>query len=357
MEQLAKGRPFRGAGRFPIRAYSEFLPPPWVGVKPAGEGEPSCHLAGADRWSVAEHEEHEELRPGLERVARPLLVELGKLVRGERHALSRTLLDDNPAWSKALVGKTRELTLILPLALSRTQDDKGNRRWTLFGASHEGPARAYWKSFADERAWVAHLATLGVPADARVLPFASDKQWGDEGLPEFVKARIVQDTDEPPATLVTFRPFEWLPGPFKEAYLEGRTRIVPTPASLVFHWHPAYRKLASSLHRAEQISLMTLFPRTSSLLDFRIPQSGWFDEQKDVDSQLMDPALHVKGRIARPHRWQRIERDEEVGLDARVSIALFSTSPDDLGLYNKPMARNAQVWSQRYELVLDGPRA
>ena len=36
---------------------------------------------------------------------------------------------------------------------------------------------------------------------------------------------------------------------------------------------------------------------------------------------------------------------------------LLSTAPDDISLYNKPMARNAQIWSHEYELLLDGPRA
>src|SRR5712692_7870905 len=35
----------------------------------------------------------------------------------------------------------------MPLALSRTQDDKGRLRWTLFGGSEQGPARAFWRSF------------------------------------------------------------------------------------------------------------------------------------------------------------------------------------------------------------------
>ena len=35
----------------------------------------------------------------------------------------------------------------MPLALSRTQDALGRIRWTLFGASQHGPARAFWRSF------------------------------------------------------------------------------------------------------------------------------------------------------------------------------------------------------------------
>jgi hypothetical protein len=93
-----------------------------------------------------------------------------------------------------------------------------------------------------------------VGPDARVLPFDAEKEWGDEGLPDFVKPRLLRDGDEPPATVFTFRPFDWLAGPLKEAYLAGRTRIVPSPASLVFFWHHAYRRLAGSLARAQQIS-------------------------------------------------------------------------------------------------------
>ena len=41
------------------------------------------------------------------------------------------------------------IVVALSLALSRTQDDKGNVRWTLFGVSHDGPAAAFCRSFGD----------------------------------------------------------------------------------------------------------------------------------------------------------------------------------------------------------------
>ncbi len=40
-----------------------------------------------------------------------------------------------------------------------------------------------------------------------------------------------------------------------------------------------------------------------------------------------------------------------------VSVALFSTEPDELELYGKPMARNVQIWTGDYALLLDGPHA
>jgi hypothetical protein len=45
------------------------------------------------------------------------------------------------------------------------------------------------------------------------------------------------------------------------------------------------------------------------------------------------------------------------GDEDRVAHVLFSTAADDVGLYGKPMARNAQVWTRDCELLLDGPNA
>src|SRR5205085_4906789 len=41
----------------------------------------------------------------------------------------------------------------------------------------------------------------------------------------------------------------------------------------------------------------------------------------------------------------------------KVSKVLFSTESDALGLYNKPMARNSQLWTHQFDLLLDGPQA
>jgi len=46
-----------------------------------------------------------------------------------------------------------------------------------------------------------------------------------------------------------------------------------------------------------------------------------------------------------------------VGDDVRLAHVLFSTDPDVVGLYGKPMARNSQIWTDQYKLLLDGPRA
>ncbi len=41
----------------------------------------------------------------------------------------------------------------------------------------------------------------------------------------------------------------------------------------------------------------------------------------------------------------------------KVAHVLFSTAPHDLGLYGKPMGRNAQIWTHDFQLLLDGPHA
>ena len=46
-----------------------------------------------------------------------------------------------------------------------------------------------------------------------------------------------------------------------------------------------------------------------------------------------------------------------MGREDKLVHVLFSTIPDDLGLYGKPMARNVQLWTHDFRLLLDGPRA
>jgi len=151
---LAGARNFQGNGHFPIAAYSEFMPPPWLGRKPYGPVDDSLFseddLFG---WNITEYEEALEMKPGLEKLAHQLAGALIHLGTGTHaHGIARAKLLNNPFWPETLAQKAGSLpherfVTILPLAFSRTQDDKGRLRWTLFGASEQGPARAFWKSF------------------------------------------------------------------------------------------------------------------------------------------------------------------------------------------------------------------
>ena len=381
-------RAFATGVSFPLPAYSEFMPAPYTGDKPYGLGHDPAPASSDDNhdhddddddaFDITEYEQAHELVPGLPRVAEHLLGELSKLVGGGAHALSRTLLAGNPAWPTELSDAARAgrlaaapLAVLFPLALSRTQDDKGNVRWTLFGASDEASGRPFWRSFADddgerfarlvawatgvERPSLEGVRVLGsradLPAFARPLALDGDVDAdGGAGVAAHVRA------------LVTFQPFASLPPGVRAAFIAGRLSILPHPASLVFFEHAGYRRLAASLPHARQIPLLHLYPRVEGAYTLRIPQSGWLDEVDAATATARPAHGHRLARhVVRTHRWQHAERGAGTTGDGtfsdEVSVALFSTDPDELGLYGKPMARNVQIWREDYGVLLDGPTA
>ena len=154
-KRLLDGSPwFRGEDAYPIPAYSEFMPPPRLARSPYGATVASP-LAEDDPWGwrISEREEAAELRPGLEQVARQVVPALAKLCRGESsHGIARSKLRGNVYWPEELAERAGSLgherfVVLMPLALSRTQNDQGRLRWTLFGGSEQGPARAFWRGF------------------------------------------------------------------------------------------------------------------------------------------------------------------------------------------------------------------
>ncbi len=84
---------------------------------------------------------------------------------------------------------------------------------------------------------------------------------------------------------------------------------------------------------------------------------------RNCPATAIEPHHHgpVRETFRRSHRWQRIHRHEDelavAGTEDKLTHVLLSTAPDDISLYNKPMARNCQIWDHDYELLLDGPRA
>jgi len=365
---------FLGPGRFPVPAYSEFMPPPFVGLKPftacdAGGAADNTSVCDEHGVAVDEYEQEHELRPGLAKIANHLVLELRKLAAGATHEFSRTLLDGNLAWPEALAAAARAgrypqrpFFVMQTLALSRTQDDKGNVRWTVFGASHQPAAAVFWRGLgdSDEERFLRLMAWASgdtPPAREGLRFFGAEAE-----LPGFARARLWREHEpaERMHTLFTLEPFATLPNSLQKAFLDGALRILPTPASHVFSGHPGYRKLSAALPRATQIPLLHLFPRVQGGYTLRIPQSGWLDEHDPCQARPSGSHRMVR-HIERTHRWQRTPRDQALVGDGaftdEVTVALFSTNPDDLGLYGKPMARNAQIWSHDYQLLLDGPRA
>jgi hypothetical protein len=388
---------FRGQGRFPLPAYSEFMPPPRVGRRPGGESDPGL-LRDDDPfgWTVSEIEEEYELRPGLRHLAEEIMASLVRLGEGRPdfrlagHAGGR--LVGNPYWPPeldALKGRLAHeaYVIFLPLALSRTQDDKGRIRWTLFGSSEQGPEKAFWQSFYDAPGREAPVSPslafllrilkeafgdrLDGPADLhrigfRILPTGAQAgfpYWPENPLPSWTRGLILQEgeTAEAVRYLLTFRPFSRLPADVKAGYASGRLALLPFPGSLLFWGAESTISLQKELPLAVQLSLLRLVPRREAPYGLRVPQSGWFHEPGPGSPSEKISYDRLVNTYRRSNRWDRVLRHEEDAaanaLEVKVSRALFAASSAALGLYSKPMARNCQIWKENSDLLLDGPWA
>ncbi len=392
-QKLLAGYPwFEGEGNYPIAAYSEFMPPPRVGRKPYGSVD-HCLYREDDPfgWHVTEYEESLELQPGLEMIANELMHVAHRLGCGDpAHGIARQKLDGNPYWPDELATsdapRQERYVLLLPLALSKTQDDKGRVRWSLFGGSEQGPAKAFWKSFYTApgrevpREWsegfIRRLLAAAYDekpqdlADLRKAGFrvytnpaaALLPSWKEEPLPKWTAPyRWEKGPLRGVRYLLTFCPWKFLPAAVRKAYLAGKLNLLPFPGSLVFFAAPPYMELQRQLPLAGQIPLLHSLFRHEAPYSIRIPQSGWLHEARPGDAH--EPHRHgpLRETFRRSHRWQRIHRYEDplavAGTEDKLTHVLLSTAPDDISLYNKPMARNVQIWSHECKLLLDGPRA
>ena len=393
--QLINDWPWFGrATAYPLPAYSEFVPPPRLGRRAYGDEDPFLFEAEDPwGWYVSEYEELLELQPGLKHVANQLLTALRKLGEGKKtNGLARARLAGNPCWPDELSRAVGSLeheqhVLLLTLALSRTQDDKGRVRWTVFGCCEQGPARPFWQSFfhspgheQPEEQSLAFVRDLladvyDIEADQldnlhkaglRFLPCETDGDdpvWQDGPLPRWVEPFRMEDDDylRHVRWILTFRPFSRLPARVRHAYLEGKLHLLPCPYSLVFWGAPGYRRLQQELPLARQVPLLEPLTRSEALPGLRIPQVGWIRDLKGTSTDVQDPHGPVRNTYRRSHRWEKILRNQDplalTGKESHLARVLFSTNPDDLGLYGKPMARNVQLWTHDFHRILDGPNA
>lgn len=385
---------YRGPGRCPIAAYSEFMPGPRVGWRPYDAAPADCcGTSDPFAWQVSEREEMFELRPGMQHIADRVLHALRHLDQAQpAQGISREKLAGNVYWPRQLSELSAALpherfVVFLPLALSQTKDDKGRVRWTFFGSSEQGPDRAFWKSFcrAPDHERPAEYAVdfirrllhsaYGETAERladlrgagfRILQGSGDAAcdlWKQDPLPSFTKPFLL-GAHEPIGDvkyLLTFRPFGTLPATVRRAYLAGELHLLPFPGSLIFWGCPPYLKLQRELPLAMQLPLLSVCDRYESPQGLRIPQAGWLHEaHPDLHSPDMEKGK-FRNTYHRTHRWARVARyEDELAVDGhedRMAHVLFSSEPTDIGLYDKPMARNSQIWTYHYDLLLDGPLA
>jgi hypothetical protein len=145
--------------------------------------------------------------------------------------------------------------------------------------------------------------------------------------------------------LLTFRPFGTLPQAVRKAYLAGHLHLLPFPGSLIFWGAPPFLKMQAEFPLAIQIPLLNVCARHEAPRGLRILQSGWLNERRadrQEQEKMRDKLLNT---YRRTHRWERIEQFQDElavkGEEDSLSHTLFGTSPDDVGLYGKPMARNS----------------
>lgn len=382
---MANSTWFQGEGNYPIKAYSEFVPAPRPACKPYRPKDAPPRV-GADGWRISAYEEAFELRPGLERIGNRLVNCLAKFARGQSgHGLTPGHRVDNPYWPVNLAEgakhlKNERFVLLMPLALSRSQDDKGRIRWTLFGNSEQGPSKAFWKSFAGKpEAALTFLCNLLrtafgenisnpnelARAGFRILPDGKPilPHWQEERLPPWTKPFLWTKSQPVKQVkyLLTFRPFGDLPEDIQLAYLAGSLHLLPYPGSLIFWGVPTFHHLAKELPLALQIPLLDLLPRYEKWPSVRVPQSGWLREGKQGDDSNGNGHGTLRPTYKRSHRWEKVHRyEDELAVspaEDKVTHVLFSTEADHLGLYGKPMALNSQIWTKDFRLLLDGPRA
>ena len=148
---------FNCDGCYPLPAYSEFMPSPLVGRKPLGEIDWEIFDDNDPfGWHITEMEEEYEIRPGIIHTGQQIMNSLVKLGKGQKehhiHGHHGHNLKDNPYWPPELSSHAGSLiheryVTLLPMMLSRTQDDKGRVTWTFFGNSIDDPEKVFWKSF------------------------------------------------------------------------------------------------------------------------------------------------------------------------------------------------------------------
>lgn len=239
------------------------MPPVRLLRKPYGADDPILpHESDPCGWPVTEYEEALTIRPGLCDVARRLGVTLAQLATSKRPDSTVAAFDlkENPYWPGAAPSwrapAHERYVLLLPLALSQTQDDKGRVVWTVFGTSEQGPARPFWKSFFSApgverpeqesldffRQLIRHAYGESEPvvrdlraAGFRILPqhnVSGDFPQGVE-LPLWTTPFLWRDGETLRGVkyLLTFRPFRTLPAAVRRAYQGGRIHLLPFPGA------------------------------------------------------------------------------------------------------------------------------
>ena len=287
----------RGQGSFPIAAYSEYMPPPWLGVKPYGTPTRACSrprttgagasanmsgpigcapacatwpAAASRRW-CASAAARPRAHLAAEAARQPLLA--AGIGRPRRPAGARTPCPDLVVGPVAHPER-QGASPVDAIRLQRTRAGAGLLARLLHGTRTRGAGRGHscllspaarlgLRRFREggERSrtrWPAASCRL-----EKMIAFRSGPR-----SPSPAGARSCSGVKGPASSavrfLLTFRPFARLPAAVQEAYVRGELHLLPFPGSLLFWGTPAYRKLQRELPFAMQVPLLQLFSATTA---------------------------------------------------------------------------------------------
>jgi len=347
---------------YTLRAYSEFMPAPRLGVRPyevllstreeiLAEPYWSAVRADAHTFRIDATEEKEVLRPSLQYLSEHLLDDLAQLAAGKTAGGSQlkgipaALLNENPHWYGELPKLRGPWVVLSTWVLSKTQDDQGRTPWTLQTVGEE--ERAFWRSHPENAPeWWRTFLTQVLEKPVTDLDSESFGIYTKEKLPPLLERWSVKPGDAV-KILVTFAP---LTGEWRKNYLSGKLIVLPHPLTRLFAGSPVYSELAKKYPEAKGFAWMQALSQFAAFPKLRVPRVRPFSTDEKWSR--------------RRHRFS--QNANALGEDLSSPAVspfegLFDPISDVIGLYGKPTARNAQVWGISGPLagrfILDGPSA
>jgi hypothetical protein len=336
------GRP---PARYPIRAYSEFLPAPKGGARPY---EFRLDSRSTVEKSVERRRHYRRDRPSEFQV--PLFDEIRVLRPGLTH-LTRD-------WLKSLK-TTGPVAALFSVSLTETQDWKGMTPWTVLGGAEGNPEEEFWRGMLNRQAfpqWLCGFLSKSFLTPGPCLGVEDLQRLGLRVLSRspLMPAKVRRLAPKPGETfsiLFTFQPEAQWPASWRTAFNDGKLTVIPHPSTLAPGRATLARQLAATHSDGAQIPLAEIFARSTSVAGLMVPKAG---ELKLLDS---GPPRQLAGLGLPPFSVLGVYESEPLNLFRLI----FDSSPESTALYGKPTARNTQIWGTQGPLagrwLLDGPKA
>lgn len=361
-----------------IRAYSEFMPAPALGVLPYEPRlDSKATLSASPRWralfptqgsfAVSIIDEKTKLRPALEHLAKHWLDDVKQLAEGETPGgnklggLSAELPKGNPYWPTALPKEVGVIVSLTPLTLSKAQDMDGKNPWTVYGGADAVPGAdaesIFWLSVKGRSvSWLSYLYRtafkLSLADEVGDLKKAGVRILSDSAPAELQSLLLKPGKEGEVKHLFTFQPYlAWDPS-LKNAFADGKISVVPHPMTLVFAGSSLGKQLSQTNPEGAELALAEEFSQFPSNHGAQVLK---------VRPLTSDETWH---RLR--HRFSKEKRKDANGEDTNsVKLSpfqlIFDALPEVVGLYGKPVARNTQVWgiggTKKGQWILNGPQA